>query len=163
MLIIRNKLRRLWQFPEAYIAPFDKWYYPDISEKLIREKENFDYNTLWDKAKNKKKDSKLDIDKFYNQDGLDPEVNNIEYSKIGILEKLHMPLEIQEFGCDPYPNTIFLHDNVTAQEYLYDPENKLDKADCDIQQTANCGGWFNDDWRRSEDYAFTERKVLSAE
>ena len=36
----------------------------------------------------------------------------------------------------------------------------LEKSDCDYNFEANCGGWFNDDWRRSEDYAFTERKML---
>ena len=53
-----------------------------------------------------------------------------------------------------------MHNATIAQKYLYDPNNLLDHADCDIRNEANCGGWFNDDWRRSEDYAFTERKML---
>ena len=156
MLIIRNKLRRLWQFPEAYIAPFDKWYYPNIPSPLIKKQKKYKYKYDED---GKRKPSNLDIDRFYNQDGLDPDVNNTAYSKtIGIMEKLHLPMEVRTFGYDTSKE--FLHDSTLAQEYLYDPNTLLDKADCDIQQEANCGGWFNDDWRRSEDYAFTERKML---
>ena len=70
---------------------------------------------------------------------------------------LHLPKEVQEFQ---WRDDKFLHDEKLAKEYLYDPDGKLAKADCDKRNEANCGGWFDDDWRRSEDYAFTERKML---
>ena len=70
---------------------------------------------------------------------------------------LHLPKEVQEFQ---WKDDKFLHDEKLAKEYLYDPKGKLAKADCDKTKEANCGGWFDDDWRRSEDYAFTERKML---
>ena len=139
MIIIRNQLKRLWQFPEAYIVPFDKWY---------------------EGGKGKGRSTRA---KYYNDED---DFEDLEEGFKGFKDRykhwnmhtmLHLPKEVQEFQ---WRDDKFLHDEKLAKEYLYDPDGKLAKADCDKRNEANCGGWFDDDWRRSEDYAFTERKML---
>ena len=114
MIIIRNQLKRLWQFPEAYIVPFDKWYEggKNIKDETLRLQE---YN---------------DEDDFEDlEEGFPPCDSNrtakcfkTDYKHWNMHTMLHLPKEVQEFYGK---NDKFLHDEKLAKEYLYDPDGKL--------------------------------------